>query len=677
MSFCNFSDNRGNTYTLSSGHGLQTPSLTEYLAAVEVLGIIDENALFSAEQEIFHFHNFELFERLEQRLGLGWEYRQETVLASQIYPVNLPGRWPLILDAIYHGDIRFTQTGTATPQAAPPEVVDNRSILRSKIRIALATIVAQEKVESSGHTQRLREESKLSRSAIYSGAFLTGLWNAGADFAQWLKDVNDVVNPVQRNLRGIQSGYRALQRNSDNGEDLLEAFRDEVLTAEKRELVQVLGFDPSTLSKEQFYRATELADLIWEDPALQSDIRRFVKDYVKAQHAIEFTEFSGAAAFEVLFTILLAALTAGAGLAASAASQVKHFAKFRKVGELLLEFGEQAKVIRQRLKRNSAAGNSDGNRSFNDFESAGDAVLAPPRSAEGLATNKAKPKPKKTTDFSKRKGIPPASLEDATNRLNSMSEEISKNGYQAKYTDAELIELVNFGDVSKERYQVRFMESGYLTYNGEPGMLGAPMRGVSGAGAKYWSTSFDQLEDADTDGRLIAQKLGLKYNPKENYTLIVIDTEKAAPLTGVKSVPATFEKVSEFANRELPDKFPKEFTDVAMTPEFQEQYARHFQAAIDEKFLEDANSFEIEEFENYLNGTDLSEVSKSFLKKRMKMHKSIGNNQYYEGNGLTRELTNPSTNEYGAVETLNFERTPTNLRQLEDAGAISYVFKEL
>ncbi|TLM75183.1 hypothetical protein, partial [Microbulbifer harenosus] len=153
------------------------------------------------------------------------------------------------------------------------------------------------------------------------------------------------------------------------------------------------------------------------------------------------------------------------------------------------------------------------------------------------------------------------------------------------------------------------------------------------------------------------------------------DTEKAAPLTGVKSVPATFDKVSEFANRELPKEFPKQFTDTVMTPEFQDQYGWHYQEAVDKKFLKSKWSTKVNDFEVYLDTTDLSEAEKDLLKRRMEMQDTVGNNQYYEGNGLTRDKNSRSGNHYGAVETLNFERQPVNLQQLEEAGAITYVSK--
>ena len=51
----------------------------------------------------------------------------------------------------------------------------------------------------------------------------------------------------------------------------------------------------------------------------------------------------------------------------------------------------------------------------------------------------------------------------------------------------------------------------------------------------------------------------------------------------------------------------------------------------------------------------------------------IGNNQDYLGNGLTKDLNPNSPNNFGAVETLNFERREVNFKQLLDAGAINII----
>ncbi|WP_193163277.1 hypothetical protein [Microbulbifer hainanensis] len=364
MSFSSLTDNQGNRYLLSLGHRLQPIDAIEFQQAVQALERIDAEQLFTAEREIFHFQNTDLYQQLERRLGKNWRSARETELNLHSPVGTFPGRWAIILDAIYHGDLRFTKVAAHKEEQPPSPEEDNRGILRVKIRQALSAIVVQEKAETARHSTLLSGETPTTRALIYGGAFLTGLWNAGTDFAQWLKEVNDVTNPLQRSLRGIHSSFRALQRNSETGEDLLAALEDEVLAAEKRELVQVLGFDPTAITREQFHRATEMADFIWDDPALQVDIRQFVKDYVKAQHPIEITEFSGAAAFEVLFTILLTAVTAGTGLAASAAGQARHFAKFRKVGDLLMEFAEQTKKIQRRLRRNGTKVNSTAKPSF-------------------------------------------------------------------------------------------------------------------------------------------------------------------------------------------------------------------------------------------------------------------------------------------------------------------------
>lgn len=273
------------------------------------------------------------------------------------------------------------------------------------------------------------------------------------------------------------------------------------------------------------------------------------------------------------------------------------------------------------------------------------------------------------------KAVLPTSLTEAESLLRNRRSVIAKEGYKPKYSDVELVDLAQAGNVGQERFQVRFMEAAYLVDRSTPqgplsGKMGAVMKGKSGEGAKYWSTSFDQLEDADTDPKLISHKLGLEYDPAKSYVLMIVDHEKAAPLTGVKSVPATFEKVSEFANTELPVDFPKEFTDQVMTPEFQKKYVKHYQAAVESGDLPTPWSKDTRKFNDYLESTNLSRSEKSLLISRMVMHDKIGNNQDYLGNGLTKALGNHSENTSGVVEILNFERSIVSLKELDDAGGV-------
>lgn len=169
------------------------------------------------------------------------------------------------------------------------------------------------------------------------------------------------------------------------------------------------------------------------------------------------------------------------------------------------------------------------------------------------------------------------------------------------------------------------------------------------------------------------RQIGIRISSEKTHALVVLGTEKVAPLTGVKSVPATFEKVGEFANTELPVDFPNSFTDKAMTPEFQAEYARHYQAAVKSGDLPNHWSRDTIAFGDYLEDIGMEQIEIDAMKQRMLMHDKIGNNQDYVGNGLTKDLNLSNPNQYGAVETLNFERKEVNLEQLNDAGAITII----
>ena len=445
---------------------------------------------------------------------------------------------------------------------------------------------------------------------------------------------------------------------SDNFAD---TYAETYLSGEKRELVEAIGFDPSQITQQQIDEAIAMTDLVLNDETLRDILYRFVKDYAEAQHAIEITEVAGSGAFELILTIIVAAVTGGAGVVAAVGSKMHLVRKFNKVGDLLADFAKATKRIKSRKKtfngKNTGPGkleSVDGSVKKTDAHGAEDGKVSKKRS----------------------KKVSPQSLAEAETILANRRREIAASGYQPKYSDAELKEMAETGDIGKERFQVRFMESKYLTHRDTKdvplsGAMGQTMEGKSGTGAKYWSTSFDQLEDADSDPKLISEKLGLTYNPEADYALVIVDTQVAAPMTGVKSVSATFKNVGEFANTELPKKFPKEFTDKAMTPEFQAEYSKHYKDAEASGILEGKGNWTPEKFSKHLNTTNLSDSEKKLMKQRFEMHRDIGNNEDYLGNGLTKN-NNPSIDqEYGAVETLNFERNEVNLSQLKEQNAIS------
>lgn len=288
------------------------------------------------------------------------------------------------------------------------------------------------------------------------------------------------------------------------------------------------------------------------------------------------------------------------------------------------------------------------------------------------------PTANKVHSVASRRGVAPASLDDAAARLLSMGGQIAQNGHIPKYSDEELLAQAQAGDVASERFHVRFMKQSHQWDRHDKvkgndnltGMLGLPLQGKTGNGAKYWSTTFDQIEDADTNAELLCGVLGLDYDSNADYLMVIIDTHTAAQVTGVASVAATFDKVSEFSNRELPDEFPKEFTDITMNSEFQKRYYEVLTAGGDAGEFKNKNNPKEDEFKQYLSKTDISSNESKLLMRRFKMQKIVGNNQYYEGNGLTKNTLPDSDKNYGVVETLNFERKKTDLQKLKESGAI-------
>src|SRR5690606_32558554 len=117
-----------------------------------------------------------------------------------------------------------------------------------------------------------------------------------------------------------------------------------------------------------------------------------------------------------------------------------------------------------------------------------------------------------------------------------------------------------------DRFVVRFTQ-----YAGDGDYLG--QQGADGT-VKYWSTTFNQLENADTDPQTICAVLGIPdYSPTKNYTLVVVDTQAAGAGQAVSIVP-THKKLGEFASKEVKNLDP-EYVQQVMTPEYNAVYAEH------------------------------------------------------------------------------------------------------
>ena len=67
---------------------------------------------------------------------------------------------------------------------------------------------------------------------------------------------------------------------------------------------------------------------------------------------------------------------------------------------------------------------------------------------------------------------------------------------------------------------------------------------------KYWSTTFNHMENADTDPRILCGLIGVDYQPESSYTLAIVDTQAASAGQSVTIVP-THKNLGNFAKNEI------------------------------------------------------------------------------------------------------------------------------
>jgi len=214
--------------------------------------------------------------------------------------------------------------------------------IRSDIKITLRQIVDQERIEAQTIEKQYQQQNSFGKSLAHVNHFATGFYTSGASFLTWMKDVNDVLSLNLRLLRIMQA---AMAAENDNHGQRYQTFKQTLAESEKKELVEALGFDPAKISVDKLKQVYELANLTYEDQLTRILLTQFVKDYADAQHSLEWSEFSGGAAFEVILTALLAIATGGVGAIASLGAKARKISQLKKLGALFSELAEILKGL--------------------------------------------------------------------------------------------------------------------------------------------------------------------------------------------------------------------------------------------------------------------------------------------------------------------------------------------
>lgn len=247
------------------------------------------------------------------------------------------------------------------------------------------------------------------------------------------------------------------------------------------------------------------------------------------------------------------------------------------------------------------------------------------------------------------------SLDECEKRLGDARERLITDGYQSKYTDAQLQALAQKGELD-DRFVTRLTETKYA---GDQGYLGQMKDGE----VKYWSTTFNQMENADTDPKTLCALIGVDYKPENTYTLVIVDTQAKGAGQSATIVP-THKNLGDFAKREIKGINPK-VVDGVMTAEYNQTYAEHMVT-----FKEDGRSIDKEkDIQRYADDNFSSNEDKAQFKTRMKVHERLGANEHYTGDGTTKNLIADCPNECGVMETFTYDKSPQTLGQLEASGS--------
>ena len=249
----------------------------------------------------------------------------------------------------------------------------------------------------------------------------------------------------------------------------------------------------------------------------------------------------------------------------------------------------------------------------------------------------------------------PQSLDECAEKLKAARERLNQRGYQPKYTDEQQLAKVQTNEVSQERFLISFQSKNTnpdakLAFQRESGLM------------PVWATSFDQLENADTDPQLIADVLGTPYDPSKEYVLHIIDRGENLDLFGQNTLVPTWDNMQQPVQTYLGGKHEPEVLAEVMTPEYQREYAEHIEVYRAAGF----NEFNERDQQDYESSLPLQDQNR--FSARHNVRTEIGANSEFTGNGLTQSREGSS--QYGVVETLTLENDPPSISKMENVKTV-------
>ncbi|MEE2730537.1 MAG: type VI secretion system tip protein TssI/VgrG [Pseudomonadota bacterium] len=528
--------------------------------------------------------------------------------------------------------------GTASVEYAEEVNEAELAETRREIAAALQEIVAAEEQEKAAIEAEYAKQGAVGQWWEEEKAKARGMGKSVVGLLSFLKEVNDLAP-----MNAFMSAHKVAWDSWRNTDDrpYLQRFSENLTESQFKEVADVLGFDPRSISREGMAEAWAMANFVWDDPETQKLLVEFGGDYVSAQHKLEILEFGAGAATEIAIDALITAATAGLGLAVAAGTKLHYLDKFKKLGPL---FKKLAELRKKAFQRKQKAGQTGGEIP----EQLDKPGVVEPRTSRLPPT--------------------PQTMDEVLTRMDIATEKVAearRNGTDlptSPFTTEDKLRIVEEG--LQEKYIVRIIKTNYAKDTGSIGWVN-PDTGRS----TYWTTTYTQLEYADKDAELIAKAVGTDYDPKSEYTLLVIDAEQAAKTGDMTTFIPTYERLGELAKTDMPHINP-EHIDSVMTPEYSATYEASIEKAkgygFDIKSEDDMMAF--------AKNAKLTPEDVQLLDTRQEINNQYGANELFLGNGLTKDVNGSTSSDgYGMVETFTLDKKPGLLGDLEKNGVLQRV----
>jgi hypothetical protein len=250
------------------------------------------------------------------------------------------------------GETRVSGLAEGPVDVSFGEPLDEQSIAsqRQAIKQALDTVLEAERAEAAQIESEYEKKDFAGKLGAIKDASARGAGNAATSIGSSLKELAD-LRPSQHFKRALAAAWASWRYSEEN--HYVEQFTQRFAEAEFRELIDVLGLDPRSITREQLAEIQSLVNFIWDDDETQKLLIDFAVDYIDAQHFLEVTETASGLATEFAFDLLITLLTLGAGAAVVVATKVRHAEKLKGVAKA---FRKLAQALKKRAGSKQGTG---------------------------------------------------------------------------------------------------------------------------------------------------------------------------------------------------------------------------------------------------------------------------------------------------------------------------------